>query len=102
MKTIFRIAFAAICFCMYTSCQKEVNNTLPVIAGQDSTGDDSTLVEIRDSLAIVSFTPDSGVAGSAVQIAGIGFSAVADSNTVRINNTPAPITSASKTRLTIQ
>ena len=54
-----------------------------------------------NTLAISSFTPTSGDAGTNVTVFGSGFSTTAASNTVTINNVAATVTSASASQLNL-
>jgi YD repeat-containing protein len=54
-----------------------------------------------NTLAIISFTPTSGAAGTNVTLFGSGFSTTAASNTVTINDIAATVTAASATQLSL-
>lgn len=104
MKRFIRTTIALAMLWVYAGCQKEVADVIPVDnpTPTDSTSTDSTITTIRDSLKIVSFSPDSGRIGIQVQIIGSGFDTVASRNLVLINTTAVKIISATKTRLTVQ
>ena len=53
------------------------------------------------AVLIVDFTPKQGPVGTTVTIAGIGFSATPAQNTVRFNGTPATVSAATTTQLTV-
>jgi hypothetical protein len=104
MKRFIRTAVAIALLFAYAACQKEVSDIIPVDGPTptDSTGTDSTVTTIPDSLTIVSFSPDSGRIGTEVRITGSGFDTAANGNLVLINTTAAKIISATKTVLTVQ
>ena len=66
------------------------------------TSPDSAITNIPDSLTLISFSPDSGKAGTQVQIVGSGFDTIANKSLVLINTTIAKVISATKTVLTVQ
>ncbi len=52
-------------------------------------------------LSIITFTPSSGIVGSAVTIYGTGFSSTTSQNTVNFNGTAATVQSATTTQLVV-
>jgi N-acetylneuraminic acid mutarotase len=84
---------------LYVSCQQEID---PVVLPLNPAPTDTTLVDSPDSLAVISFSPDSGAIGTEVHIAGSGFDSIASGNQAFINTTAATVTSATKTLLTVQ
>lgn len=64
-----------------------------------STDDEPTKPD--PTLAITSISPDTGPAGTAVTIVGIGFSATATDNQVTLNSKPCVVTAATADQLTI-
>lgn len=54
-----------------------------------------------NGLALLSFTPHTGPVGQTVTIQGQGFSTTLSSNTVSFNGTPAAVTAATSTTLTV-
>lgn len=54
------------------------------------------------SLALTSFTPTSGIAGSTVTITGTGFSQTLSKNLVKFNGVVAEVTAATSTTLTVK
>jgi len=89
----------------YSSCQKEASGNVPAEnTPQDSTttGIDTTVKTISDSLTIRSFSPESGTIGTFVTITGTGFDSIPTGNTVAINSTPAKVRTATKSMLTVE
>lgn len=89
-----------------SSCQKEVTGIIPSdnFTPPDSIGvrPDTIPPNIPDSLAIISFSPNSGKAGTEVRITGSGFDTIVSNNQVLINTTIATIISATQTVLTVR
>jgi len=86
----------------------ELGRLVQVIAGDgsstqyayDAAGNITAVkADTVNTLAISSFTPTSGGAGTDVTVFGSGFSPTAASNTVTINNVAATVTSASASQL---
>ncbi|AMP05361.1 beta strand repeat-containing protein [Collimonas pratensis] len=86
----------------------ELGRLVQVIAGDgsstqyayDAAGNITAVkADTVNTLAISSFTPTSGGAGTNITIFGSGFSTIAASNTVTINNVAATVTSASASQL---
>lgn len=105
MKAICRIVIVLLTLFFYCSCQREVTGIPPADnppSDSTTTGTDTTINVIRDSLVIISFSPDSGHVGSEIKILGSGFDSIATRNAVWINTTAAAIISATKTVLTVQ
>jgi len=55
----------------------------------------------NNGLAIVNFTPQQGPVGTTVTIQGQGFSATPSADAVEFNGTPAAVTAASASTLTV-
>jgi YD repeat-containing protein len=84
-----------------------------LIAVSDSTGDTAIYsydavgnilsIERRNSAAvsIISFSPKSGVVGSAITISGTGFSTTPSQNTVQFNGTTATVNSSTATQMEV-
>lgn len=104
MTLIFRTATLLLVLLFCDSCQKQIRTTTPTdTQPTDSTGAvvDST-INHTDSLAIFSFSPDSGVIGTEIRILGSGFDTTASKNVVWVNATPAMVLNATKTMLSVQ
>ena len=89
---------------------EELGRLVQVIAGDgsstqyayDAAGNITAVkADTVNTLAISSFTPTSGGAGTNVTIFGSGFSTTAASNTVTINNVAATVASASASQLNL-
>ena len=89
MKKLLNLISIIFCSLLWNGCQK---NDDPIVPPKPP---------VLPLPTISSFSPASGIAGATVIIIGSNFSAIADSNSVKFNGSPAVVSAATATTVTV-